>query len=91
MVRKHVVDEGAPGRAVPRVRERGGKVRGEAEKEIAAKNLPGCVVLISRHGKIVFREVFGNKRIEPDSAPMTIDTVFDLASLTKPIAPLWRT
>jgi CubicO group peptidase (beta-lactamase class C family) len=62
------------------------KIRSEVEKEIAAKNLPGCVVLISRQGRVAFREAFGNKRVEPDAAPMTVDTVFDLASLTKPIA-----
>jgi len=53
---------------------------------IEAKRLPGCVVLIARHGKIAYFRAFGNRRIEPTHLPMTTDTVFDMASLTKPIA-----
>jgi CubicO group peptidase (beta-lactamase class C family) len=53
---------------------------------IAARQLPGCVVLIARHGKIVFLKAYGHRRLEPTKTPMTVDTVFDLASLTKPLA-----
>lgn len=63
-----------------------GKIRDEVGKEITARQLPGCVVLIARHGKVVFLEAFGNRQIEPETVAMTVDTVFDLASLTKPIA-----
>jgi CubicO group peptidase (beta-lactamase class C family) len=62
------------------------KIRTEVDKEIAANNLPGCVVLIGRQGKIFYREAFGNRQVKPTAVPMTVDTVFDLASLTKPIA-----
>jgi CubicO group peptidase (beta-lactamase class C family) len=54
--------------------------------EIAAKRLPGCVVLIGRQGKIAYQKAFGQKQTEPESIPMTVDTVFDLASVTKPVA-----
>ena len=54
--------------------------------EIAAKRLPGCVVLIGRQGKIAYQKAFGQRQTEPESIPMTIDTVFDLASVTKPVA-----
>ena len=47
--------------------------------------LPGAVVLIVHHGQIVFRKAYGNRCIQPVIA-MTLDTLFDLASLTKPIA-----
>src|SRR5687767_12993230 len=50
------------------------------------KLMPGCVVLIGRHGKIAFYEAYGNRRVEPDEQPMTRDTVFDMASITKPVA-----
>lgn len=53
---------------------------------IQGKKLPGCVVLIGRHGRIVHREAYGNRQLEPTVEPMTVDTVFDIASLTKPIA-----
>lgn len=54
--------------------------------EIAAKRLPGCVVLIGRQGQIAFLKAYGQKQLEPEPVPMTVDTVFDLASITKPVA-----
>jgi CubicO group peptidase (beta-lactamase class C family) len=53
---------------------------------LAAHQMPGCVVLLGRHGKIVFEKAYGNRQVVPDRVPMTPDTVFDLASLTKPVA-----
>ncbi|MFN0020579.1 MAG: serine hydrolase domain-containing protein [Pirellulaceae bacterium] len=50
------------------------------------KKMPGCVVLVGRRDKIVMLKAYGSKRLEPAVEPMTTDTVFDLASLTKPIA-----
>jgi len=54
--------------------------------EIEAKRLPGCVVAIGRTGGIGFLKAYGNRRIKPSEEPMTVDTLFDMASLTKPIA-----
>jgi uncharacterized protein YbbC (DUF1343 family)/CubicO group peptidase (beta-lactamase class C family) len=56
------------------------------EAEIEAKRLPGCVVAIGRTGGVGFLKAYGNRRIEPSQEPMTVDTLFDMASLTKPIA-----
>lgn len=53
---------------------------------ISEKKLPGCVVLIGRPGGIAWLKAYGDKRLEPEREPMTDDTVFDLASLTKPLA-----
>lgn len=53
---------------------------------LAKKQMPGCVVLVGRQGKIVWRKAYGDRQIKPERAAMTLDTVFDLASLTKPIA-----
>lgn len=50
------------------------------------ERMPGCVVLVQRRGRIVFLEAYGQRQLQPEAQPMTIDTVFDLASLTKPIA-----
>lgn len=47
---------------------------------------PGAVVLVLRQGKIVFRKAYGYRQLLPTREAMTVDTVFDLASLTKPIA-----
>ena len=55
-------------------------------ESIAAGDMPGCVVCIGRHGRIGFVKAYGQRQIEPVEELMTTDTVFDLASLTKPIA-----
>lgn len=56
------------------------------EKAIAEKNMPGAVVLVGRKGKIVFRKAYGRRSLVPTFEDMTVDTIFDVASLTKPIA-----
>ncbi len=55
-------------------------------KDIADKKLPGAVVLVGHKGKIVFRKAYGNRALVPAIEKMTVDTIFDVASLTKPIA-----
>ncbi|HEY0051314.1 MAG TPA: serine hydrolase [Pyrinomonadaceae bacterium] len=55
-------------------------------KDIADKKLPGAVVLVGHKGKIVFRKAYGNRSLTPTIEKMTIDTIFDVASLTKPVA-----
>ena len=49
-------------------------------------NIPGGVVLIGHNGSVVYRKAFGSRSLEPTREPMTVDTIFDLASLTKCIA-----
>jgi uncharacterized protein YbbC (DUF1343 family)/CubicO group peptidase (beta-lactamase class C family) len=56
------------------------------EKDIADKKLPGAVVVVGHKGKIVYRKAFGNRALVPAVEKMTVDTIFDVASLTKPIA-----
>ncbi len=56
------------------------------ENSIQNGSYPGAVILISHRGKIVYQGVFGSRRIVPDVAPMQLDTIFDLASLTKVVA-----
>jgi uncharacterized protein YbbC (DUF1343 family)/CubicO group peptidase (beta-lactamase class C family) len=53
---------------------------------IAAKRLPGGVVLINHDGKTVFEQAYGDREVEPVVEPMTEDTIFDMASLTKCLA-----
>ncbi len=55
-------------------------------QEISNKRLPGAVVLVARKGRIVWRKGYGARAVEPSREPMTIDTIFDLASLTKVVA-----
>jgi uncharacterized protein YbbC (DUF1343 family)/CubicO group peptidase (beta-lactamase class C family) len=55
------------------------------QEAVKNKQLPGAVVLVLRQGKICYRKSFGLRSVQPTSTPMTVDTVFDLASLTKPV------
>ena len=55
-------------------------------KAVADGNIPGGVVLVGHNGRIVYRKAFGSRSLEPVREPMTVDTIFDLASLTKCIA-----
>jgi uncharacterized protein YbbC (DUF1343 family)/CubicO group peptidase (beta-lactamase class C family) len=57
-----------------------------AKREIAAGNVPGAVILVGHQGRIVYRKAFGMRAVEPCPEPMTVDTIFDLASLTKVVA-----
>jgi uncharacterized protein YbbC (DUF1343 family) len=50
------------------------------------KLMPGCVVLIARNQRVAFLRAYGSKRLLPSPEPMTTDTVFDMASITKPVA-----
>ncbi|HSE34439.1 MAG TPA: exo-beta-N-acetylmuramidase NamZ domain-containing protein [Pyrinomonadaceae bacterium] len=56
------------------------------ESDITQKRLPGAVVLVARKGQVVWRKAYGARAVEPSREPMTVDTVFDLASLTKVVA-----
>ena len=56
------------------------------EGQIAAGRVPGAVVLIGDATKVFYRQAFGQRTTTPPREPMTLDTEFDLASLTKVIA-----
>ena len=53
---------------------------------IADKEIPGAVLAIVRNGKMAYLEAYGNKEVYPSTVAMDVNTVFDLASLTKPMA-----
>ena len=56
------------------------------DRAIEHNDVPGAVVLIGRRGRIAYARAAGQRAVEPTPEPMTRDTVFDMASLTKPIA-----
>jgi uncharacterized protein YbbC (DUF1343 family)/CubicO group peptidase (beta-lactamase class C family) len=53
---------------------------------IEQHKLPGAVVLAARKGKVVWKKAYGARAVEPAREPMSVDTIFDLASLTKVVA-----
>ena len=49
-------------------------------------DIPGAVVAVVRHNKLAFLKAYGNKQVFPDTLPMTANTVFDLASVSKSVS-----
>jgi uncharacterized protein YbbC (DUF1343 family)/CubicO group peptidase (beta-lactamase class C family) len=49
-------------------------------------NIPGAVLLVGHDGHVIYRKAYGARALEPRHEAMTVDTIFDLASLTKVIA-----
>jgi uncharacterized protein YbbC (DUF1343 family)/CubicO group peptidase (beta-lactamase class C family) len=45
--------------------------------------IPGAVVIVGHNGEVVYRKAYGNRALVPAKEPMTVDTIFDIASLTK--------
>jgi CubicO group peptidase (beta-lactamase class C family) len=54
-------------------------------KALHDQKTPGAVVLVGRRDGVVFRRAYGRRAILPQREEMTVDTIFDLASLTKPL------
>jgi len=54
------------------------------EERVAAGHIPGAVALVARHGKVAMHEAFG-RRDPAGGAPMTLDAIFRIYSMTKPI------
>lgn len=61
-------------------------IDGIVETGLAEGKMPGCIVCIGRHASIGFLKAYGFKQVEGERVPMTLDTVFDMASITKPAA-----
>jgi len=60
------------------------ETRSILEREVAARHVAGAVGLVAQEGKIIFEEAVGYRDIEADK-PMRVDTLFRIASMTKPI------
>jgi len=56
------------------------------QEALDAGDMAGAVVVVASKDEVLYSAAFGNRQVEPTVEAMTLDTVFDLASLTKPIA-----
>jgi len=56
------------------------------QQAIHDHNIPGAVLVVGHNGKVMYRKAYGSRALEPRREPMTLDTIFDMASLTKVIA-----
>jgi len=57
-----------------------------ARDVVAAVEVPGTVIVVGEGAKVLYRKATGSRALVPASEPMTLDTIFDLASLTKVLA-----
>jgi CubicO group peptidase (beta-lactamase class C family) len=57
------------------------------ERAIADEDIAGAVALVARHGEVAYLKPFGMADVD-DSEPMEIDTLFRIASMTKPVTSL---
>jgi uncharacterized protein YbbC (DUF1343 family)/CubicO group peptidase (beta-lactamase class C family) len=56
------------------------------EQAVKEDQIPGAVLLIGHDGKVVYQKAYGWRSLTPEKEPMTLDTIFDAASLTKVVA-----
>src|SRR5438067_1764144 len=56
-----------------------------ATEAVVSGEIPGVVVLVGRGDDILLHRAWGFRRLVPEPAAMTRDTIFDIASLTKPV------
>ena len=62
------------------------RLAGVVDEAIKEGKLAGAVVLVGQGDRILHKQVFGARAVEPVREPMTLDTIFDAASLTKVVA-----
>ena len=55
------------------------------QNAISEGSIPGAVLIVGHDGHVIYRKAYGARALEPRREGMTLDTVFDLASLTKVI------
>lgn len=53
---------------------------------VASGLIPGAVLVVGQGDKILHRKAYGARALVPAREPMTVDTIFDAASLTKVVA-----
>src|SRR5436305_12819737 len=64
--------------------ERLARIGETLKADIEAGRIPGAVIAIARHGKLVALDAYGWRDKQAD-VPMTTDTIFNIASMTKPM------
>jgi uncharacterized protein YbbC (DUF1343 family) len=56
------------------------------KEAIRRGDCPGAVVVVGQNGKVVYRKAFGHRAVVPRELPMSVHTIFDVASVTKVVA-----
>ena len=56
------------------------------QQAIREKKIPGAVLVVGHRGQVIYRKAYGNQALLPAEEPMSMETIFDIASLTKVVA-----
>jgi len=62
------------------------EVDAAARSAVAAGEVPGAVILVGQGDRVLYRKSVGSRALVPAPEPMSVDTIFDVASLTKVVA-----
>src|SRR6266851_1504313 len=62
------------------------KVENAIDGAVVSGVFPGAVLLVNKEGQVVYHRAFGHRSLQPEITPLHEDTIFDLSSLTKPLA-----
>src|SRR5579884_158225 len=62
------------------------QIDAQIEQAVHDELIPGAVLVIGHDGQVVYNKAYGSRALIPNREPMTLDTIFDAASLTKVIA-----
>lgn len=76
----------SPTRSAPPASHLLNRIDEVVEEDIRSKKLHGAVVVVGQRDYVLYRKAFGDRAVEPVREPMTLDTIFDAASLTKVVA-----
>jgi len=63
-----------------------GQVDAQIDEAVRTGLIPGAVLLIGHDGQAIYRKAYGSRALVPGRETMTVDTIFDAASLTKVVA-----
>src|SRR5260221_13994640 len=55
------------------------------DQAIAQHRMPGAVLYLGANDRDIYRKAYGHRALKPEPIAMTPDTLFDLASLSKPV------
>jgi serine-type D-Ala-D-Ala carboxypeptidase len=62
------------------------QISDSVSRALADGQIPGAVVLVGCGAEVLYHEAFGDRMLAPERRPMLPDTIFDCASVTKPVA-----
>ncbi len=81
-----VAAQGQAGLGSPDIQAMATRMDPIIEEAVRTNLIPGAVLAVGHNGQVVYRKAYGFRSLLPAREPMTVDTIFDAASLTKVVA-----